>query len=110
MSMPRNIPPLFGCFLSRAIAIAALLAFTLLPARSAWADRSFDEQLKFDYRDKVLTLRHFYSGDHLRFRTDGTLQGPAPVSLWTLDGQIEVEDIHLHGARLDIKGRRIHLT
>jgi hypothetical protein len=56
----------------------------------------------------VLTLRHFYSGDRLRFHSDGTLAGDAPVGPWTLDGQIEVEDVHLRGAQLTIKGRRIH--
>jgi TonB family protein len=97
-------------FLSRRNLIAALVALTLSPMPSAWADRSLEEQIKFDYLDKVLTLRHFYSGDHLRFRSDGTLQGDAPVGLWTMDGQIEVEDVHLHGARLEIKARRMHRT
>lgn len=110
MSMPRNIVPRLRCFLSRPIAIAALLALTLLPARAAWASDSVEKQLKFDYLDKVLTLRHFYSGDHLKFRSDGTLEGNASIGIWTLDGQIEVEDVHLHGARLEIKGRRIHRT
>lgn len=96
------------CFFSRRSTIAALLALTLLPMR-AWADRGgLEGQVKFDYLEKVLTLRHFYSGERLRFHSDGTLQGDAPVGPWTLDGQIEVEDIHLHSARLVIKGRRIH--
>ena len=85
-----------------------MLALTLLSIRTAWADRGFEAQIKFDYLDKVLTLRHFYSGDHLRFRSDGTLQGDAPLGPWTLDGQLEVEDVQLHGAHLLIKGRRIH--
>ena len=96
------------CFLSRRSAIAALLALTLLPLRSAWAEHGLEGQVKFDYLEKVLTLRHFYSGERLRFHSDGTLQGDAPIGPWTLDGQIEVEDVHLHGARLLIKGRRIH--
>ncbi len=85
----------------------ALLALTLCPLRPAWAD-GLEKQVKFDYLDKVLTLRHFYSGEHLKFNSDGTLQGNAPIGPWTLDGQIEVEDVGLHGAQLVIKGRRIH--
>ena len=57
----------------------------------------------------MLTLRHFYSGDRLKFRSDGTLEGYGSTDPWTLDGQIEVQEIQLHGARLMIKGRRIHL-
>jgi TonB family protein len=87
--------------------IAALLALALLSLRPAFADQGLEKQIKFDYLEKVLTLRHFYSGEHLKFRSDGTLDGYASVGPWTLDGQIEIEDIHLHGARLLIKGRRI---
>jgi TonB family protein len=108
MSMPRNLPQRFRCLLSRPIAIAALLALTMLPARSAWASDSVEKQLKSEYSDKVLALRHFYSGDHLKFRPDGTLEGYASTGPWTLDGQIEVQEIHLRGAQLMIKGRRIH--
>lgn len=104
--MNQNIPEQ-GHSLKRKTA-ALVLALTLLPIRTAWADRGFEAQIKFDYLDKVLTLRHFYSGDHLRFRSDGTLQGDAPLGPWTLDGQLEVEDVQLHGAHLLIKGRRIH--
>src|ERR1035438_5175883 len=84
--------------LSRHRAIAALLALTLLSTRPVRAD----------YLDKVLTLRHFYSGEHLKFHSDGSLQRSAQPGLWTLDGQIEVKEVHLHGAQLLIKGRRIH--
>ena len=96
-------------FASLRFAIAALLALTLLP-RLARASDGLEKQLKSDYADKVLTLRHFYSGDHLKFRPGGTLEGYASTGPWALDGQIEVEEIHLRGAQLSIKGRRIHLT
>ena len=108
MSMPRNLPQRFRYCLSRPIAIATLLVLILLPARSAWAGDSIEKQLRSDYSDKVLTLRHFYSGDRLKFRPDGTLEGYASTGPWTLDGQIEVQEIHLQGAQLTIKGRRIH--
>jgi TonB family protein len=95
------------CFFSRC-SISALLALMLLPTQSAWAGGGLEGKVKFDYLEKVLTLRHFYSGDRLRFHSDGTLAGDAPAGPWTLDGQIEVEDVHLRGAQLTIKGRRIH--
>jgi TonB family protein len=87
--------------------LPALLAISLLPAEFAAADNQ-EKQLKIDYLGKVLTLRHFYSGDHLKFHSDGMLEGSGPVGPWTLDGQIEVEDIQLRGAHLVLKARRIH--
>jgi len=82
----------------------------LLPLRFAWADSDgIEGQLKSDYVDKVLTLRHFYSGDHLRFHADGTLQGNAPIGPWTLDAQIAVKEVSLRDGLLTIKGRRIYL-
>jgi TonB family protein len=89
-------------------AMAALLALTLLSMQPARADQGLEKQVKSDYVEKVLTLRHSYSGEHLSFQSDGTLEGHASVGPWTLDGQIEVEDVHLRGALLVIRGRRIH--
>lgn len=86
----------------------ALFVLLLLPLRFAWAASALDKQLNFDYVDKVMTLRRFYSGEHLRFHSDGSLKTSAPVGLWTLDGQIEVQKVELHGGLLLIKGRRIH--
>lgn len=95
-------------YFSRTGGMAALLALVLLSMQSARADQDIEKQVKFDYLEKMLTLRHFYSGGHLKFHSDATLEGYASVGPWTLDGQIEVEDIHVRGAQLVIKGRRIH--
>jgi TonB family protein len=89
---------------------AVLLAVLVMPLRFAWAQKSdLEQQLQSDYTGKTVTLRHFYSGDHLRFHSDGTPQGNAPIGPWTLDGQIAVEKVQLRGGTLSIKGRRIHL-
>jgi TonB family protein len=109
LNASKNAPRRFRHLFSRHSAVAALLVLALLPMQLAWADHSdIEKQIKFDYLENVLTLRHFYSGERLSFHSDGTLQGDAPIGPWTLDGQIEVEDVHLHGAHLVIKGRRIH--
>ncbi len=90
--MKRNLP-------------AALLAF-FVTAAFAYAN-DLDKQLKSDYVGKTMTLRQFYSGEHLRFHSDGTLDGKARTGAWTVDGQIAIEDIHLSGALLQIAARRI---
>lgn len=76
---------------------------------TAWVgDR--DKELGYEYADKVLTLRHFYTGDHLRFFADGRLRGDAPVGSWTLTGQIDVKEVHVKGRMLEISGRRKELV
>jgi TonB family protein len=89
--------------------LAAVLLCLLSSAFCFARADSLEEQFKSDYVGKTMTLRHFYSGEHLRFHSDGTLQGEAPTSPWTLDGQIEVEAIHLRDGLVVISGRRIRL-
>jgi len=92
-----------------AVAVLTILALAF-PHRSAWADsRELETRLKADYKGKVLTLRHFYHGDHLKFHSDGSLATDATEGPWTVDGQIAVEKIQLHGGLLEIKGRRIYV-
>jgi TonB family protein len=85
-----------------------LFALLLLPLRFAHADSGIEKQLNFDYMEKVLTLRHFYIGEHLRFHSDGTLNGDGPIGPWTLDGQIEIQKVHLRRGLVVIEARRIH--
>lgn len=100
--------PCHSLFLGWKVTVV-LLAALLLPLRFACAnDAGIEEQLKSEYGSKVLTLRHFYSGDHLRFYSDGALKGDAPTGPWTVDGQIAVEEINLRGGFVVIKGRRVY--
>jgi len=86
-----------------------LLPMLLMPPKFAWADNDgIEGQLKSDYADKVLTLRHFYGGEHLRFHADGTLKGNASIGPWTLDANIVGKEFLLHDGVLIIKGRRIY--
>ena len=112
MSTPKNNSEHARPFLFSKLNVAlVLLVGMLLPIRFAWAnDSGLEDQLKSEYKDKTLTLRHFYSGDHLRFSADGALNGNATVGPWTLDGQISVEEIHLRDGFVVIKGRRVHLV
>jgi TonB family protein len=89
-------------------AFVTLLSVTRVET-TAWV-RNPDKQLGYEYADKVLTLRHFYTGDHLRFFADGRLRGDAPVGPWTLDGQIEIREVRMKGRVLEISGRRIELV
>ncbi len=92
--------------------IALVLVLTMMVSLTPFARAGDDigEQLKSDYLGKVLTLRHFYQGDHLSFQSDGPLIGFADVGPWTLDGQIEVQEIALGDRSLKIRARRICLV
>lgn len=87
-----------------AAAAVILLICVLQPASlSAQATAG---QLNHHYRGKQLTLRHFYTGDHLSFSSDGTLVGQAPLGPWTTAGKLTVTNISLQGRTLQITGRR----
>ena len=93
-----------------ALLYATGLLVLLLPARLVWAGDDLEEHLKTEYQDKVLTLRHFYEGEHLSFQPDGSLRGFAEEGPWTVDGQILVKHIQHHGRALEIQGRRVCLV
>lgn len=92
------------------VVAAAVLLFALPTMQpSAWAGgNDVENRLKTDYERKVLTLRHFYHGDHLKFHSDGSLAMDATEGPWATDGQISVEEVHLRHGQFEIKGRRIY--
>jgi len=90
--------------------IVTLLSIAFLES-TVWAfNRDLEKQLNWQYTDKILTLRHFYEGDQFRFQSDGRLRGGAPMGPWTLDGQIEVKEVHVRGKLLEIEGRRVEIV
>lgn len=76
----------------------------------AWAGDNLEEQMRTEYQNKVLTQRHFYGGDHLVYRFDGSLIDEAKVGPWTVDGQISVLDVEVREQALHIHGRRVFLV
>lgn len=97
-----------GCrqsILQAKLAIIVLAMGSLSSAGSA----DLEKQLTAAYKGKVLTLRQFYEGSRLQFSSDGRLVGSAPVGSWTVDGQIEIREIHLQEQALQIRGRRLRL-
>ena len=82
-------------------------SFVYWSAPSAYAG-NLDNVIASEYPDKILTLRHFYSGDRLHLYGDGTLVDDAPAGTWTSDGQIEVRDASQNGSVLTIKARRVY--
>lgn len=88
------------------ILLAASFVSLLIVGRAAQAG-DLQKQLSGEYAGKVLTLRRFYEGNHLRFLSDGRLVGDATVGPWTLDGRVEIKQIRARNGLLEIKARRI---
>jgi len=88
-----------------------LLFALLFGSMGAGADGgSLQDQVRTAYRGKVLTLRQFYDAEKLHFGTNGHLVGEATTGPWTVDGQLQVTDIHLQSGMLQIKGKRLTLV
>lgn len=69
-----------------------------------------ERQLAAKYQGKTLTLRQFYSGSRLRFRSDGHLIGAGSVGPWTLDAQVEITEVGLQDQLLTLRGNRLFLV
>jgi hypothetical protein len=82
----------------------------LMCAPSAAADNNLTEQLRASYLNKVVMLRHFYTGDRLSFQADGSLIGNGEVGPWTVDSHVLILGIELHEKSLQIQGRRVCLV
>ena len=88
------------------IFLTGLLVSLCVPAFAG----NLDNVIASEYPNKILSLRHFYSGERLHLYGDGTLVDDAPAGTWTSDGQIEVRDASQNGSVLTIKARRIYLV
>ena len=69
----------------------------------AEVERSLNQKLK----DKIATLRTFYSGSELRYAADGTLENQAQTCPWTLCSKISISSVKLKDHRLLIRGERL---
>jgi TonB family protein len=94
----------------RFLRLVVLAATCIANCVSASAQGSkIEEQLKVEYQYKVLTLRHFYEGPKLQFDTKGQIVGDTTIGPWTLDGRININEIHLHDRLLQLRGQRLFL-
>jgi len=83
-------------FVAVTIFFAPLLSYSLVTNR----------ELENKYADKILTLRQFYSGDHLRFDAHGELLGASPTGPWTMYGTLRVKEITFREGVVHIRGQR----
>jgi TonB family protein len=71
--------------------------------------RVSDADLRQEFGNKTLTLRRFYSGNHLHFDAAGQSTAGASAGAWTVDGQLRVDNISLSDGVVHIQGQRLFL-
>jgi len=89
-------------------AILLILAF-LIPTLDAQtnSDRYIKKQLEAKLKNKTLTIRHFFSGDTLKYDADGTLISGGKSGPWTINAYFEPQKIRLSNKSITISGKRI---
>jgi TonB family protein len=83
-----------------------------LAAPRAWSTNphEIEQKLKAALQDKVITLKKFYIGNHLRYSTDGTLESSAEPCPWTLCSKVFVEGVKIEEDRLILDCKRVVLS
>lgn len=91
---------------SRYLCALFLLSFAFVePALPANAGNELEQNLRSQYRDKILVLRGFYQGERLAYDSSGN--GSGTSGDWTVDGFVRVTALSLSEQRLTIKAERL---
>jgi TonB family protein len=78
----------------------------LLSCTVAFANE-VEQHLRSQYCGKILAERGFFSGEHLRYDSAGTLTGGGKAGDWTTDGFVQINDIQVYGQHLKIRAMRL---
>ncbi|HXJ93882.1 MAG TPA: energy transducer TonB [Terriglobia bacterium] len=95
--------------MSRAVKIFVLALVEL----AAWlcflgiARGDAKQDLQTAYVGKQYVLRNFYSGDHLKYDSQGNLTGGGEPGMWALDGIVRIEKFKLESETLQFAGQRL---
>ncbi len=94
-------------------AVSTLLFITALlgALRAQSVDRKkLERNMQSTYGGQVLTLRHFYNDNALRFNADGSLARIGTPGPWTLYGLVKVATVKLTEKHLKFRGKRIYVS
>ncbi len=87
----------------RFLALSALFLVALTFARADDLNR----ELRDHYANRKLLLRNFYSGEHLRYDSSGSMVDSNSSGDWTSDGFVLITDINVKGHEMRIKATRL---
>ena len=89
-------------------ALLASLALLLAPSLNAQDLKELEQNMKQKYEGKVLVLRGFYTGRHLRYDPNGKPLKRAQEGAWSVDGGVQIERVKLAEKTLEILGKRVY--
>ncbi|MBN2320956.1 MAG: energy transducer TonB [Acidobacteria bacterium] len=69
-------------------------------------NKNAENQLKKLYEKKTFILRHFYSGEKLKYSPEGILVSGGKPGIWTLDGLITINKLKIKNEKLEMTGKR----
>ncbi len=94
-----------GIFRSCTIAIL----FLSLPSALHGSDteKDLEKRLKPIYEGETFIIRHFYTGNHLKYDAEGDLTSKAESGSWTLYGFYEVKSLALKKNKMELEGKRL---
>jgi len=92
-----------------AVAILLMLTFRIptLDAQTN-SNRDIQKQLEAKFKNTTLAIRHFFSGDTLKYDADGTLISGGKPGQWTINAYFEPQEIRLSDKSITISGKRIY--
>jgi TonB family protein len=70
-------------------------------------DRQAESALRAALDKKIVVLRGFYVGQHLRFDSSGNPVGKAEIGPWTSDGVIQITRVSAKPDRIVLRGKRV---
>jgi TonB family protein len=88
----------------------AVLFFAIAMAPAQDQAVQLDQYLRDQYQGKTFLLRSFYSGDHLRYDSAGSVIGRAASGDWTADGFVQLNDVRISGQRLIVQAKRLFVV
>jgi TonB family protein len=92
-----------------AYAISLLLLISSVPGLCEEnPDNQIKKELEETFTKKILIIRNFYSGNNLKYDSEGTLISGGPTGSWTIFGYFEPAEINLSATSITLKGKRIY--
>ena len=94
-------------FFTAAILLILVFHIPTLDAQTN-SDRDIQKQLEAKFKNKTMAIRHFFSGDTLKYDADGTLISGGKPGSWTINAYFKPQRIRLSNKSITISGNRIY--
>jgi len=87
-----------------------ILISLLLASHPVFAGDAAQEHLRKQYVNSSQTLNKFYSGNYLKYDSDGNFVGNSDTGPWTVYGELLIDELNLKSDKLEIQAHRAILV